>query len=348
MVEPVPAATSEIRVNPVTGRAVVVAPQRAGRFGAASLKDEALHPPQPPFDPRCPFCPGGEAVLERIVWETPSPIGEPWQARVVMNKFPILAAQAPPELAGSVTGRHEVVIESPRHDADIATLSPPERAALMRTYRDRARDLWADPRYRALVLFRNRGAKGGATLAHPHGQIVASDFAPAGHLAEEDRAGADYAAHGAGALARLLAAELAAGRRIVEADSEYVAFVPFAAEVPGELWVVPRVPEPGWWRLDDGACARLGVFLARQLNRIRAGMNDPDYCFAVVSATRAAVSEPWAHWRMVIYPRLHRAGGFELATGIAVNSRAPEDSAADLRRALGRAGPSTEPGFSRS
>jgi len=330
--DPAPFATSDIRVNPVTGRSVVIAPQRSQRFVAGSLRDETAHPPLPPHDPGCPFCLGQEAHLERLVLETPSPIGEPWQARVVLNKFPILAASASPLIERAVAGRHEVIIESPRHDADIATLSGPERAAVMRTYRDRARGLWAEPRRQAVILFRNRGAKGGATLAHPHGQVVAPDFAPPDLIAEEARAAADYRAHGAGTLARMVAAELADGRRMVDGDSEFVAFIPHAAEVPGETWIVPRIPQAGWWQLDDAAADRLGTFLVRQLNRIRASMNDPDYCFAVVAATRQAAAEPWAHWRIVVYPRLHRAGGFELATGIAVNSRAPEDSAAMLRK----------------
>jgi UDPglucose--hexose-1-phosphate uridylyltransferase len=327
-----PPVTSEIRVNPVTGRAVLIAPQRAGRFVAGSLRDETIHPPQPPHDPTCPFCLGQEAHLERLVHETPSPIGEPWQARVVHNKFPILAPLVSPMLEGGVAGRHEVVIESPRHDADIATLSAAERYALMCTYRDRLRALWADPKHQTVVMFRNRGAKGGATLAHPHGQIVAPQFAPSSLIDEEARTLADYRLHGVGTLARMLATELAAGLRIVEADADHVAFVPHAAEVPGELWIVPRSPQAGWWQLADGAIERLGNFLARQLNRIRARMNDPDYCFAVIGATRAAALEPWAHWRLVVYPRLHRAGGFELATGIAVNSSRPEAAAADLRR----------------
>lgn len=332
-IDPAPHATSEIRVNPVTGRAVVIAPQRAQRFVPGSLSDDTLHPPLPPHDPNCPFCLGQEAHLERLVQEMPSPINEPWQARVVLNKYPILAASASPLIASAVAGRHEVVIESPRHDADIATLSSPERDAVMRTYRDRALRLWSESRHQAVILFRNRGAKGGATLAHPHGQVVAPDFAPPGLVEEEARAAADHRTRGMGTLGHMLAAELADGRRIVEAGPEHVAFVPFAAEVPGELWIAPRVPEAGWWRLDDAGVHRLGAFLVRQLNRIRARMNDPDYCFAVVGATRAAAAEPWAHWRIVVYPRLHRAGGFELATGMAVNSRLPEESAADLRGA---------------
>ena len=177
-----PVQDGEIRWDPVMGQWVIMAPRRGGR-----PKDHADtksgRPSVADHDPTCPFCPGNKARLDAILMETGGPDG--WSTRVVANKYPALAPDASrdrfhegPYLKTGGFGRHEVVIESPRHDRHPGTMTAAEIEPLVETYHRRYNDL-ARMNDRVLVLvFRNHGPRAGTSLVHPHSQIVATELHP--------------------------------------------------------------------------------------------------------------------------------------------------------------------------
>lgn len=330
---------SELRQNRTTGAWVVVAPERRHR-PQRQAETTAAAPPQPRLDPSCPFCPGNEAALPGILDEVADGEAPGWAVRVVPNKYPALhpdAAALQPAPPGGVAvagyGRHEVVIESPRHDADLTSLSDGGVAAALAAYQRRFVWLSEQPRIRSVILFRNHGPTSGASLVHPHAQLIALAMTPPDLAAQAETARAWHAQHGRCVLCEDLAAERADGRRVIAETALFTALVPFAAACPFEVWLVPKRHQASFAEMEPGELGEFGRLLRNVLCRLKSALGDPSYNFAFESAGPAEAGEPHLHWRLRIAPDLAKPGGFELATGMSINPSSPEDDAHLLRGA---------------
>jgi len=290
----------------------------------------------PRLDPKCPFCPGNEAMLPGIIAETGADEAPGWSMRVVPNKFPALDPHAPPvahtdHLAHPGRGIHEVIIESPRHDTDLATMSADQLRAVVGLYRERSRTLLARNGVAATVLFRNRGRDAGASLVHPHAQIVALDMVPPHVAALGDWGRRYHERHGRCPLCDELAIERNDGRRIVEKNDGFVALVPFAAEHPYEIWIVPKQHQPSFAALGDDALGQFAALVGRSLRRLNAALDCRPYNFVLDSAPSSERSAGYWHWKLRIVPDVAVWGGFELGAGMPINPSSPEENARLLR-----------------
>ena len=233
-------------------------------------------------------------------------------------------------------GRHEVIIESYRHNVRLDELTPREREAVVETYRARYRAAAAIPGVEAVALFRNQGARAGGSLAHPHAQLLAVDVLPETVQARGRRARDYQERTGRCLLCDILLAELAAGDRVVSVDASFAVLVPFAARGPFHLWVVPLAHQADFGQADDGECAALAGTLGGALARLHA-LNGPDLAY---NLQFHSTPEPGPlglssalHWFVEVRPRLTTPAGFELATGVDIDPSLPEDDAARLRAA---------------
>ena len=168
-----------LRQDITTGEWVIMAPSRAQR-------PQQLAAPAagnlPPYDPGCPFCPGQEAHTPPPVLVVPDG-NRPthWTLRVVPNKFPALVADSatPPSVPDGLfpaldgRGHHEVIIECPEHNGQLSQLPLVQLIVLVGTWGERLRALQTDPQVQMISLFKNHGARAGASLPHPHTQILA-------------------------------------------------------------------------------------------------------------------------------------------------------------------------------
>jgi len=327
---------SELRQDRATGALVIIAPQRRLR-PADSATQRRRSDSLPRFDPTCPFCPGHEAELPGIIAEAAADGAPGWSVRVVPNKFPALLpadspAPAPPRHhARAGHGTHEVVIESPRHNADLAAMTTAERQAVVAMYRGRCTALLAEPAIKTVVLFRNRGPASGATLAHPHAQIIALGLVPP-RMAAINETTLNYCRkEGRCAICDELEIELALRERIVEENAQFVALVPYAAEHPFELWIVPKRHHASFTAAGDAELQDFSELLGRSLQRIEAALQRPSYNFVIDTAPKSGISAPHLHWRLRIVPETVTWGGFELGTGLPINPSVPEEDAAVLR-----------------
>jgi UDPglucose--hexose-1-phosphate uridylyltransferase len=330
---------SELRQDRTTGRWVIIAPDRRLRPGLKPLTTQAAGPP-PAFDPDCPFCPGNEAMLPGILAETPCATPSHWAVRVVPNKFPALQPEAKSVVANAQHcvragyGFHEVIIESPRHNAGLVSMTDAEIEAAVCAYRDRSRHLLEQPGIEAVVLFRNHGPRGGASLSHPHAQIIALGLAPPTPQALAQWGGAHYRAHGGCATCAEIESERKAAARIVEETPHFLATVPFAAATPCETWILPLRHQASFSDLADPELSEFALLLRRALGRLRRAHDDPPYNFVIDSAARAQRREAYVHWRLRIMPHLATWGGFERGAGLPINPASPEHDAVALRAAL--------------
>lgn len=345
---------SDMRQNPVTGRWVVVAPDRGDRpVEGGSEDDRAPEPGLPSRDPDCPFCPGNEQKLPGVLRELGGD-GEGWRCRAVPNRYPAFAPSASSEtaahepralreeVAGPVpfgrsfpaTGRQEVLIESDRHDRDPGRMSPEELALVMELYRDRLGSLVRESPELFPIVFRNHGADAGASLQHPHGQLVGTRVSGPARRIREERMQRHHAESGSCLLCELLDLEPAGEVRLIRESAHHRAYVPWAAEQPLEVWVVPKRHRPSFTDVDNDELTDLGATLGRILAGIRSLAGDPPYNYMVHSAAGARSEDPALHWFLQIRPITARAAGFEHGTGVHINPASPETDARRLRRSL--------------
>ncbi len=292
----------------------------------------------PRFDPTCPFCPGHEGELPAIVAETKAEGAPGWCLRVVPNKYPAVTtpAEAPHAIEHEAQpgfGSHEVIIESPRHDAELDTVSPQERLAVVTAYRDRCQVLFAAAGVETVTLFRNHGPSAGASLLHPHAQTIALALVPPRLAALSEWARRYHAEHGLCAMCEELQVETRHREHIVEETDRFLALVPYAAEHPYEIWIVPLDHQASFIDIEDAALSEFGELLARSLRRLKRVLNDPPYNFVINSAPKHEFGAAHFHWRLRLVPQVAVWGGFEMGGGLPINPSSPEDDAAALRAA---------------
>jgi UDPglucose--hexose-1-phosphate uridylyltransferase len=327
---------STLRQDPTTKDWIIVAPRRAARPHFAVT---VRMPEQPEYEPNCPFCPGNEGMTPPELHRVGNGTG--WHVRVVGNMFPALNGQGSTERAGaglfremSGIGSHEVVIETPRHNARMDQVSDEEMAGILLTWRERYRQLKSRQSTGAVIIFKNSGPMAGTSLIHPHSQVVATPVLPPDALRRFDVARSYFNDTGRWLYDDLISAERTAGSRVVAERGRLVAFVPFGSPGPFETWVAPTHHQSSFGDLGEEDVADLGWLLRQTLRALRLTNDDPDYNLIVASAPVREERMPWFSWHIKLLPRLTMAAGFELGSGMSINPVLPEDAAAILREAL--------------
>jgi UDPglucose--hexose-1-phosphate uridylyltransferase len=326
-----------LRKDLISGQWVVIAPRRSERPHLAA--QEHTHSRQADEDAICPFCPGNENELLSIITHYSTPGAPGWSVRVVPNKFATFTGTAeipaplPEDSEAPTFGFSEVIIESPRHDADLTTMSEDEFFGVMHMYRERFDALIKEKGIAHVTLFRNYGPLSGASLGHPHSQLVATGIYPPRVSLQRNRARDHFAKYSRCIMCDELASELDAGLRIIEKTDTFVALVPYAAQYSSEIWIIPARHQAGFDEITEAEMHDFGHMLRRSLQRLRAVLGDVSYNFVVDTTGHHGRAEPYLHWRLRIAPKLVHWGGFELGTGMAVNPSSPEADAAALRSA---------------
>src|SRR5581483_2081391 len=230
-------------------------------------------------------------------------------------------------------GSHEVVIESPLHDARLDTMTQDQVGRVIDVWRRRCRDLLALPHIRAVVVFKNFGPLAGTSLVHPHSQVVGTPVFLPRLLRRLDVATRYYDENGICVYDDVIAAERSAGARVVDECGKFLAFEPFAAASPFETWIAPTFHQGSFHDLADEDVGDLACVLIRTLDALRRTCGDPDFNLVVYSAPTNG-HEIVFHWHMKIIPRLSTQAGFEMGSAMSINTVPPEIAAAALRNTL--------------
>jgi UDPglucose--hexose-1-phosphate uridylyltransferase len=326
----------EIRQDKATKQWVIYAPARGKRPHDYQRREQQQDLPR--RDPECPFCPGNEGMLPAILMEHAGPHPDGWQTRVVPNKFPALTKEghASRHLEGIYVampgyGRHEVIIESPWHNLDVARMSEKEVGAVIDTYHRRYVEVMAEHSNMTAILFRNHGPQAGTSLLHPHSQLVVTGIVPSRVRWRQAAAQRYFDEWGQCVLCEIAAFEAQDGQRVILENESFLAFVPFAAEVPFEIWLVPRRHEADFGAVSKKEKQELASALRTVLVRLYNKLHDPDYNYVIHSAAQYQAGEPQLHWYLQIQPRLTTQAGFEIGSGMRINPSLPEEDAQFLR-----------------
>ncbi|MDD2711082.1 MAG: DUF4921 family protein [Verrucomicrobiae bacterium] len=334
----------ELRQDPVAGRWVIVATERTRRPKDFSGHHE--HFSEPPVNP---FAEGKEELTPPEIYAIREPGSKPngpgWKVRVVPNKYPVLRIEGSLEKEGdglydhiSGIGAHEVVIETPNYNVQLEEQPLEGVASVVETYRIRMTDLLKDTRFRYIIVFKNFGRDAGATLGHPHSQIIAMPVTPKAVKTKLTGALQYYEHKERNIFSDILRQELKDSRRIVYQNGAFVCFCPYASRFPFELCIMPRRQLPDFHKIDSSEVLQLADVMKVSLMKLRRGLNQPQYNYLIHTApARYPKKDYWStieqdyRWHLEITPRLTHIAGFEVGTGFYVNPVPPEDAAHFLR-----------------
>jgi UDPglucose--hexose-1-phosphate uridylyltransferase len=317
----------ELRQDPLSGRWVIIAENRAARPDQFATKSEA-------GVEVCPFCPGHENLTPKAsaVYPVDSSSAD-WRVRVVPNKYPAVELNASGDRGEAAIGVHEVIIESRAHVASLTDVSAGEAELTFLAYRDRLRFLSNDKRLSYGLVFKNARADGGASLEHAHSQLIATSTIPADVQYELAKAGEHQMLHGSCAFCDLIDGELNGARHVFETDS-FAVFCPFSSRFPYEMWVLPKTHCESFETTPDAKLVELAELMQKLIQGLEIMLDAPAYNYWIRNAPFRLSSHDDYHWRIELTPRMTRLAGFELGTGCFINPVSPEEAAARLRAVL--------------
>ncbi|MCE9583277.1 MAG: galactose-1-phosphate uridylyltransferase [Planctomycetes bacterium] len=326
----------ELRKDPVVGRWVIVASERAQRPNDYRATAPALR------NGPCAFCEGHEeATPNEILAIRPGgtrPNAKGWQARVVPNKFPALRIEGGLDKRGNGiydlmngVGAHEVVIEAPQHLLSITELPVSGVRNVLWLFRERMADLKRDQRFAYAMVFKNQGEAAGASMEHSHSQILVTPIVPL--LVEEEMRGAKqfYDFRDRCIFCDIVEQESRLQERLVLDEKNFVAIAPFASRFAFETWILPRTHLGRFEEIPDTLLTELAQVLRTTLRRIEQALASPAYNMVLHSTPFSSGNAPWYHWHIEIIPRVTRVAGFEWGSGFYINTVPPEDAAKFLR-----------------
>jgi len=325
----------ELRQNFFTREWVIIATERAKRPKELARKQALKEPAE--FVANCPFCLGNEDKTPPEVLRVPAHDGA-WQVRIVANKFAALSRDAQPvrtihrsRRAVGGFGVHDVIIETPNHAHTTALLDDAHVANVLRAYKSRYDELSQDPRIAHITIFKNHGLDAGTSLEHPHSQLIATPVISSQVRGRFQVALQHYDEFGECMFCQMINEELMEEERIVLATEHFVALEPFASPTPFATYIMPRRHMANFGDISAAEITDLARVLRKVLGKLYHGLGNPDFNYTLRSAPAESHGVRYFHWYVSIIPRLTRVAGFELGSGMFINTVPPESAAEFLR-----------------
>ncbi|QTA37870.1 galactose-1-phosphate uridylyltransferase [Thermosipho ferrireducens] len=326
----------EYRKDPVVKRWVIIATERAKRPHDFSVPSEEKQGGFCPFDYGNEHTTPPEILAFRPADTEPNTPG--WWVRVVPNKFPAVNPELKIQKYGhgmydAMTGfgYHEVIIETPDHSSTFALLDPEQAKEVVWAYVKRYNAIAEDERIKYVLIFRNHGILGGASLVHPHSQIIAVPSVPK-RVQEELNGAKDYYDYKERCVfCDMISQEKIENKRIIEENEHFIAFAPYASRFPFEVWILPKRHNHNFGTITEPEIEKFAIILKNTLYRIYSVLDNPPYNFVIHTSPTYEEGKIYYHWHVEIMPRLTRVAGFEWGSGFYINPVPPEDAAIYLR-----------------
>ena len=329
----------ELRKDMITGRWVIISTDRAKRPSdfvreSVVIKGNGL----------CPFCYGHETKTPPEVLQYGRNGGSAntpgWNVRVVPNKFPALGIEGDLDREGeglydkmNGIGAHEVIIETPDHNATLASLSPRGVEDVLWAYRDRMLDLKNDRRFRYILIFKNHGEAAGASLEHTHSQLIALPIVPKRVREEVDSAKRYYMEKERCIFCDMIRQEMETGVRVISENEHFIAMAPYAPRFPFETWLLPRQHASSFENTQSPMYADFARLLKDTLRRVDTVLDRPAFNYVLHTSPIGEEINDHYHWHIEMMPKLTKVAGFEWGTGFYICPTPPEESARFLREA---------------
>lgn len=333
----------ELRKDPIIDNWVIISTERSKRPLDFKIKTEEKR------KDHCVFCEGNEDETppEKFAFREKGTLENSpgWKVRVVANKYPALkmegkAARGKIGLFEKTNGIgvHEVIIETPHHYEDLDNLSIDNIILILKTYRQRYLSVFEDKRIKYILIFKNYGIDGGASLEHSHSQLIATTIIPK-RIEEELKGSSKYFSLKKRCIfCDYIHQEIQFKDRVIEETEKYVVISPFAARFPFETWILPKYHSAYYEEINDDKIFNLAKMMKEILFRIKNRLNNPPYNFIIHTApSKKSSIKEWPaldekyHWHIEIIPRLTKVAGFEWGAGFYINPTSPEAATKILR-----------------
>jgi len=338
----------ELRKDPVLGRWVIIATERSKRPDAFLSVAEA----QGDDEKKCPFCAGREKETPPEIYSLRDPKTKPdtsgWRVRVVPNKFSACNLDVILEKKGygvhdmmTNFGVHEVIIETPDHKKEIKDQTPDEASEVITVLQRRVEELHKNDKIHHALLFKNKGKGAGATIAHPHHQLIALPITPKRVREELEGAKFYFKLKERCVFCDIIEQEKSWGERMLYENEGFVSFCPYASRFPFEVWLLPKEHSIDFYGQKAKEKTRLlAEALQVILKKYDKVLKDPAYNYIIHTApNRFPRQDYWKtieqdfHWHIELFPWLTRVAGFEWGSGFYINPVSPEMAAKYLREA---------------
>lgn len=346
----------EIRINPIVpSESVLVATARSMR--PKKVEEPAPRDTRQHVD-QCPFCSGNEHMTPPEITRVGT--DDCWDIRIVENLYPVLGddrSQGNLSFGLQQTidgyGRHEVIIDNSAHGLAIHEMSEAHLAKLFGAYRDRMQQLYhSDSRLRYVLVFKNFGPAAGASIAHTHSQIIAMPVIPDNVQAEVENSKHFYEKQQQCIFCTLIDEALSfeatiydresgqvnrkinVGQYIIDRGEKFIAIKPFASRYEWEVHILPLKHQADYLHTDSEDMIDLARVMQRTMARLDAVLGGVQYNYFLHSLPHDSNSKECHnsyHWHLEICPRTSIPAGFELGSGLHVNTVSPEEAAEKLR-----------------
>jgi UDPglucose--hexose-1-phosphate uridylyltransferase len=327
----------QIRQNLATRDWVIISTERARRpydFISAGKKKVEL----PEYSEKCPFCPGNEPALAPVETFSSRGADGKWKVRAVPNKFPALIQDGSPDFTESGINRwvngvgiHDVIIETPQHNTCIPLMPAAQVVEILMAYKKRFIDVLSNKNVEIVILFKNHGESAGTSIEHPHSQMIGMPIVPY-HIRNRIGEAMEYFDnHRECVYCRMVSEEIKNKERVIIETANFVSFIPYAALSPFHTWLFPKKHAPSFPMINDRDIPELAEVLKNVLARLYYGLDNPDYNLVIMSLPGVPRENSYFHWYISFVPRVSKTAGFELGSGMFINTGLPEESAKFLR-----------------
>lgn len=296
----------------LTGELVFFAQERAKR----PYNFRKLHIAATPSE-FCPFCLENESMTPKEIFSTKNK-----RIRIVPNKYPFISKNDPTHY-----GIHDVLIDTARHDEKFYMFSYEHITDVLKSIRHRVAELEEDEKILYVQVFKNDGIDAGASQSHSHWQIAALSVVPPKYRYISDKLEEYYNKNG-----KCYFCSLDFEDRIIEQNDEFIAYVPYDAKFPYEMFIIPKKHIHNFKLFDDNQTEKLSIILKHCVMRLASLYEGISYNICFFNSPKSECkNELHSHFYIQIIPRIGHMAGFEFSTGCYINSVFPEKSAQVLR-----------------
>ena len=339
----------ELRRDPIIGRWVIIATERAKRPSDFLVAEEDPSSHQG----KCPFCEGNESLTPPEIYsirkKDTKPNAKGWSIRIVPSIAPFLSTKGDLDRHGhgmydlmNGVGAHEVIVATPNHDPSTFIKDLSQIENLTRAVIARMRELKKDQRLKYVLLFKNHGrVAGGSNLGHQHLQLIATPATP--KRVKEELVGSrlyfDYKDRCI--FCDMIRQELNENKRVFLEVDGFVSINPYCSRFPFETWVLPKKHSCDFDTMDEEEIKNYSK--AFQLTMIKLSKVLGDFPYNIVlhiaPFRRRRKKGYWEtikedyHWHIEIMPRLTQVAGFEWGSGFYINPTSPEEACKYLKEA---------------
>lgn len=331
---------SELREDLVSGDWILVSPGRSSR--PSDFRDKSEKVKRTPIS-KCVFENPSEAGGGNLIASYPKGKKD-WKIQVVPNKYPavrqllsetekvIKKQKHGPYSIMKGVGHHELVITRD-HDTPPFKASKKEVSNILSVFQDRYKSFMGDENLDYVAIFHNWGEKAGASIYHPHYQIMTLPIIPPDVMHSLKGSKKYFDKKGKCVHCDIIAWEKKEKKRIIVENDEAIAFAPYISRSPFELRIFPKKHISYFEETSKESIDSIADVLRNTLKKMNAAIA-PHYNFFIHTAPIHNKSEyTHYHWHIEILPKISKYAGFELGTGVIINSLDPDTAAEIIKSA---------------